>query len=236
MRIFAKSLACLCVVGLLAMSAKADIPIIDFSYIDLNGAYNDGTDVFSATGTADSTGDVNRVVAPTGQAHFNAGSLTGDVIFDMDITNVTGFNVLDTADGEGTFTFKDADTTEITGSLAGVWTLNGKQDLGGGNFITAYTFFGLLFDVNINDDNTTFDGDTGSWSTNFSGIANEPYRGWFVTLAVNFEDVGAGWFEEGSYSDADVNTTGKIIPAPGAALLAVMGLGLVGWVRKRKHS
>ncbi len=210
MRTFSKSLACFCVVGLLAMSAKADVAIISFSYTNLDGAYDDTNNVFSATGISNSTGDMNRIVAPTGQAHFTAGGLTGDVIFDMTITNVTGFNVGDTADGEGTFTFKDADTTEITGSIEGTWTLNTKIPVGGGNFITGYTFFGFLSDVNINNDSDTFDGNTGSWSTDFSGIVTEPYHGFFVTLALNFADLGAGWFEEGDYSGADVNTIGFI--------------------------
>ena len=235
MRIFAKSLACLCVVSLLTAPAQASVVIIDFSYTNLDGAYNDGTDVFTATGTNLTTGDVNRVVAPTGEAHFLAGSLLNQLIFSMDITNVTGFAVNDTADGEGTFTLTDLDGgAVITGGLKGTWTLNAKQNVGGGNFITAYTFFGLLFNVNINDDNTTFDGDTGSWSTNFSGIASEPYHGFFVTLAVNFDDVGAGWFEEGTYDNAITNTSGKIIPAPGAVLLGMLGMGMVAaWRRKR---
>ncbi len=235
MRTFTKSLACFCAVGLLAMSAKADFPIVDFSYTNLDGGYNDGTDVFSATGTSGTTGDVNRVVAPTGQAHFNAGSLNSQLIFSMNITNVTGFNETDTADGEGTFTLKDTDTTEITGDIEGKWTLNEKIDVGGGNFVTVYTFFGLLSDVNINDDNTTFSGSTGSWSTDFSGIATEPYYGFFVTLAVNFADVGSGWFEEGNYSNAITNTTAKIftVPAPGAALLGMLGLSVFAtWRRK----
>ncbi len=192
------------------MSARADVAITSFSYTNLSGAYDDTSNVFSATGISNSTGDMNRIVAPTGQAHFNAGALTEDVIFDMNITNVTGFNVGDTAEGEGTFTFRDTDTTEITGSIQGTWTLNMKVSAGGGNFITAYTFFGLLSDININNDNDTYDGSTGSWSTDFSGIATEPYHGYLVTLALNFADVGSGWFERGDYSGADVNTIGSI--------------------------
>jgi hypothetical protein len=68
----------------------------------------------------------------------------------------------------------------------------------------------------------------GSFSMDFTGFGIEPFSG--AKLALSLPD---HWFSDGSFSNANTLIEASIIPAPGAVVLGAVGLGLLGWVRKR---
>ncbi len=207
-------------------AAIADtMPLFTFGFTDLDGDYNftGGGGSFTAVATAranggpfDTAGDVTRIESPQGTANYDVGFAAfglGDVRMDMTITSVNA----DAALGSGTFVITDANGDTITGSISGSWDRLGNFG----------AFSGLAGNVRLNDNSGDgrFDGPSGGSFLMDFGTTN-PLNGAIIVL-----ETGA-WFNQ-SFTDKDVQIEASIVPAPGAALLGMIGLGLFGRMKRR---
>jgi hypothetical protein len=199
-----------------AGAAVAQPAIISFTYSELNGSFDAGTGEYQAVATSATSGDVTRLGYAPGSAEFDNGTLPGvdaDAIISLSVTNIFGT----TADGNGTITLTDANGDAIIADVDGTFRL-----LFGSIF-----FEGILSNAFFADNSSdgTFDGtSSGSFAVpTFLG----PYSGSLVELFFN-----PGSFFANSFSNQTTLASGLLVPAPGAAALALMG-GAIATRRRR---
>jgi len=211
----------LCVAMLVgAVPAWATTPLIDIGFNNLTGSFNSGTKIFTALDNALTNGTVQRIRPTSGTAYFNSGyGGPADFALSMVISNVTATS----ATGVGSFLITDANGTTFGGDLTGTWTFVNLP-------LLQYAVYSgevsnAVFGGNADG---LFEGPSGgSFSTDFSP-SGLPFYGAVVTL-----QIGKDWFKKGSFSGAVDNLVMKIVPAPGAILLAALGLGGLGLIRRR---
>ncbi len=205
-----------------AGAANAEV-IASFSLDDLDGSFNLGTGVFTATAvdTADlrSSGDVSRLINPMGTAFFDPGFVSGadsgNFAISMNV-NVTGPN---SATATGAMTLTDADGDTVTANISGNF----------GSVGPGFIFFsGTLSGFSFNDLGTadgTFNGSSGgSFNSSFDG---GPFDGAVVQIIFG----GTTFFTE-DFGGRAVGVSGQVVPTPGA--LALLGLGGLAMARRRR--
>ena len=217
------------VLMLVAAAAKADPSVLSFSYSTLAGSFDptgDDTGDFVATATTKlaetslfTTGSVTRLVEPSGTALFafapyhdfaDADFTLALSVFDIDRN-------LNTASATGTLTAVDIDGDTISGDVSGGWRLISGQA----------TFTGSITDMAIVSDDELFDG---QFNTGFSAVFEDVEQ--MIGVVTDITGVSGGFFEE-RFIDHSSLVTRQVIPAPGAVVLGVIGLSLIGWFRKR---
>ncbi len=145
----------------------------------------------------------------------------------MAISDITASSAL----GAGEFTFKDSGTDTITGHVSGTWGLQADG--------TA-KFTGSLSDVYYNGSDGQFDGwlltgvppvaNPSSVSMLFS--APEPWDGGLTQITVSGVWFTGEFNQTGGSVDAAANGHGSHVPAPGAVVLALLGLMQVAGLRR----
>lgn len=199
-----------------ALTAGASAQIATFTFSDLNGAFDSTTREFTANASADTSGDVTRLVSPAGSAQYQAGFAgmsSADVSLSLTLSNITAAS----ADAVGSFTITDDNGDTLTGDMNGQFT----------PFGFSITYDGLLSNVMFNDvtSDGSFDGpSSGAFSNAFNGA---PFDGAIVQLFFDF-----GGFFANDFSDTPILVDGLVVPAP--ASLALVGLGGLAATRRRR--
>ncbi len=211
-------------IGASTAVASADT-LVTFAYNNLAGTYTPTNATSGSFGAiaVDSVGlqtigDVTRLTVPSGTADFNSGfvSAPNPANFVVNVSVDAIDQILGLALGTGSFTITDNDGSTITGAIDGVWIRGGLGQ----------TFFnGNL--TNVNFTGASFDGDSGSFSTNFGSIAN--LEGAFTQLLLN---PGTGGFFTAGFQGVATQAQGEIIPTPGA--IALLGIGGLMAARRRR--
>jgi len=224
----------LSVVALAPTTVVADL-VVDIGFMRLESTFvsdGPGTDSGSFTAIASSFTDINNIatVSEGFVERVTQDGLGGLAKFDWNVPPQSsafslnlGMSAIDrvhkTANGTGTISVWDKDGDQIMGYVNGSW-----QELGG-----VATFTGTISPLFVfdNSSDTTFDGNLyGSFSTDFS---NYPMLLGATTDLATHE----GWFPDTGFSNVRSSVTSQIIPAPAAVLLGMIGLGIVGWVKRK---
>lgn len=218
------TIACSLAVCLLLSGAEANAGVImTLSASALDGDYDGGTNIFTATSDSSSFGDVTRNVATVGIAEFGdfatAGFVTGSADFNLTMT-LTSIDA-NSADATGTWTWTDVDGTIISGDFTGNWARFGPLAI----------FTGETTDIKFTGNaDGQFNGSTGgAFSTDFTGFAIEPFSGVVTEISSS-----TGWFDAGTFTGATTDFNAFITPEPGSALLAGIGLMMARRIRRRK--
>ena len=207
-------------VGLFMIAGTAQASIVaSFGFTDLVGVYDDTTDKFTITGQGGSDGDFTR--NDDGTAFFNGLSGAGNSSFflEMSVENIDG--VARTATGSGTFSIVDADGDAFTGSFSGDW-------IGTSIGFTFASGTGVDFSFDSSGGDGTFNGNSAGSFTNFADA--DLFDGAISLLFL--QPSGANFFQT-SFEAINTQADGIILPAPGAAGLALAGLGIAGIRRRR---
>lgn len=221
--------AALLVLSGTALAQSNSPAVVTFTYTDLNGTYVGGAPGGTFTARASSivplvsSGTVSRILPAANIAVFNAGfeatvGSSADAVFTISVFNKTAF----TAQGLGQMVLTDFDGDQIVAGINGTWVT---------------TFGGRTF-FNGNLTQVTFVNNSGSNRFNASAIDpgfdmfffnNGSLTGALVQLQII--RAGLGFFNT-PFTNNAVQTSGQIIPTPGAVALVGFG-GLIAARRRR---
>lgn len=198
--------------------------VVSYSFTDLNGSYDDATQVFTANAannaTLESGGDVSSLIGSKGTAQYDTGFLglgSNDVDFSFDVSNITAGG----ADSIGTIVITDADGDTLTATVEGAWTIL--------NPFGFMFFSGTSTDYAFTDNGAAdgeFNGVSGAFD--ITALSNIFYDGAVSILLQN-----QGGFSAGDFSEISTQADGILIPTPG--VLAIAGLGLFGMAAGRRR-
>lgn len=206
--------------------ASAGSVISSFGYTDLDGSFDSGTGVFTASAAdivgLQSSGDVSRLLGGgTGTAESDAGFLglsDADFVIELEIFNITATS----ADANGIVSIVDADGDTLTASIQGSWDIVSPF---------GFMFFnGSSSDFSFTDVGTqdgTFDGGS-SGSFSIADLTSQLFDGAVSILLRNPGGFG------GDFSELSTEADGILIPTPGA--LAIAGLGVAGMAARRRRA
>jgi uncharacterized protein (TIGR03382 family) len=212
--------------GSVATIATADVAVSTFTFSDLSSEYftADGqSGVYTARAAAATSGDVTRVMGPglaeTAEytpAFANDDSSLADVIFEMNISNVTAL----TADGAGSFMITDLDGDSVSGSLDGTWS---RAFAGAPILFFNGTLSDVIFD---NAGDGLFEGTDGVGFDLTPALLGTTFEGGLVQVSF-----GVSSFFDESFEGFNSQFSGTIVPTPGALAL----LGLSGGILARRR-
>jgi hypothetical protein len=196
-------------------------PILTYGFTDLNSSFapsTPGSGNLSIAAVSASTGDVTRLVPSTQSALFIQDFVSGpdpaNVMVNLALTGISATSAAAT----GSFTLTDVDGDTITGNLAGTLSPLGSNT----------QFLGLVSNVFLNETGDgSFEGTSGSFSMNFSGVASEPFNGATnYLISTPFASFGA------TFATASTQIQAQIVPEPATATL----LGAAALLLRRRRA
>lgn len=198
--------------------------VVSYSFTDLNGSYDDASQVFTANAAdnaiLESGGDVSSLIGSKGTAQYDTGFLglgSNDVAISFDVSNISAVG----AESIGTIVITDADGDTLTATVEGFWAI---FDTFGFMF-----FSGISTDYAFTDNGAAdgeFNGISGSFDT--TALDNIFYDGAISLLLQN-----QGGFSAGDFREVSTQADGVLIPTPG--VLAIAGLGIFGMAAGRRR-
>ncbi len=221
--------AALLVLSGTALAQTGSPAVVTFTYTDLNGSYvgtpAGGTFTARASSISPlvSSGTVSRILPAANIAVFNTGfesaaGSSADAVFSISVFNKTAF----TAQGAGQMTLTDFDGDQIIAAIDGTWVT---------------TFGGRTF-FNGNLRQVTFVNNSGF--NRFNATAIDPgfdmfffNNGALTGALVQLQIIRAGLgFFNTPFTNNAVQTSGQIVPTPGA--MALVGIGGLIAARRRR--
>lgn len=205
-------------------ASQATADLFNFSYDVLQTSYDDAGNFSAGVIPGLTVGTVTRLQDPLEKVVFTAFG-SPESLADFQI-NMTVSNIDTTpgyADSSGTFLLMDKEGNVLSGNIDGTWT-NANPASPIPSFRGALSEI-LFTDVGIIDN--TLKGDWGEMSMEFSTAG--PWEGLLIQLTTS-----GLWFD---MTWQDVNGGGvnaSVVPVPGTALLALLGLGTAGMRLRRR--
>ncbi len=211
-----------------ALVHAASPAVVTFTYTDLKGSYagNAGGGTFTAVASSISplvsSGTVSRILPAASIAVFNAGfeasAGASDAVFSISVFSKTAF----TAQGVGSMTLTDFDGDQIRADIDGTWvTTFGGRTFFNGN-LRRVTF------VNSSGFNRFNSGPLDPGFDMFF-FNNGALTGSLVQLHIIRPALG---FFNTQFTNNSVQTSGQIVPTPGA--MALLGVGGLIAARRRR--
>jgi len=211
--------------------AMADTTLISFAYDRFLGTYaatsattgnfSINPDTTGATINDRSAGSGSRLIPTTGTVNFDWGLASiGAANVETNIA-LTGLNAA-TASASGTLILTDIDGDTITAVLSGTWFNTG----GSGSLVASLS-------------NVVFSGGDGLWEGNNGGSPWSVPAFALKLTGTLLELSSDHWFTDAGAAGTITSTVGMtgsikgIVPVPAASLLVAVGLGLVGWAKRR---
>lgn len=205
---------------LVASNAWANLTIMSFSYDNFKSTF-DGVKSYTIDYVAASAGHATRLVSPTGDTVTNWSGAFGSANVDVNL-DITDIQAL-TAKGDGKLIWTDVNGDKITATTSGMWVKVG------GSAAYSGALSSIVIDTSAGDG--VFQGTDGnSFSLNFAAYGYPP-----ATLTGALVQLQASQWFSGSYSGVNTKVSAdfNLVPAPAGALLCVMGMGLIGWARRK---
>lgn len=203
-----------------AASASAQVTLVDFAFNSLQATYTSGSSTLVASATNGpivSSGNVRRLVGPTGTANFDAGAAANALSLNLSVSAIGASSAL----GAGTLTLLDNNGDTITATVSGTFV----------NGVSAVFFNGFLSNValnNISGDGQFNGASGGAFGLNLSSVGGPgPYTGAVVYLELG----NASNFFQNSFASTVTQVSGNIIPAPASLAL----IGLAGGIAARRR-
>ena len=209
-------LATIIAIVMCAAPAKADRPVLTFSFSDLVGDFAAGSLFVTAMDGPETVGDVTRL-DPLGNALFDGSLASGFFSLEMDISVGAGDPAF-LLDGVGELTVTDVDGDTLHSPVTGIWVYNGSAN-----------FVGMIDDLAIVTEDKEFNGTSGLASlAGLSGsfhdnIMTLAFGSWFTNDQGEFVD----------FSDASALAQGAVVPEPATLCLLAFGALAVAGRRRR---
>jgi len=222
-----KKIVCVAlIITSLAIPSFADLAIV-FDYFALTGdyRYNSTLELGTLTvqDTAASKGSIDRILPTVGTADFYSGN--AKFLSQLAVSSITPNSAI----GEGTMSMTDIDGTTLDLLVSGFFRKSSNERIYFDGIITQAAFGG--------DNDGNVEGDNGSFDTTFNAPLSDGTVIQFNVASPWFNNISSfsGKLSRASgelYADAN-SPPPAVVPAPAALVMAGIGLGCIGWVKRR---